>query len=251
MNRFETVEDPRRRRLVEALTVGAVLAGVSAKSGWAQGLFGSRKLSSQESIFRLTGSASVNGEVADTKTRIRPGDVIKTGTKSEIIFVVEGHAMILRSETHLVIEGEARPESENESKVKSAVISGLRLLTGKILSVSRDSSMRVDTAVASIGIRGTGWYAESEPDRTYFCTCYGATDISANHDPESKTTVVATHHDRPVYILGEAESGKAIRDAPFINHTDQELMLIESLVGRTPSFVFPKNDYEGQRRDYL
>ena len=44
--------------------------------------------------------------------------------------------------------------------------------------------------------------------------------------------------------------GKKIRNAPFINHTDQELMLIETLVGRTPPFVFPKSDYSGPRRNY-
>jgi len=57
-------------------------------------------------------------------------------------------------------------------------------------------------------------------------------------------------HDRPLYILGQGPAGRTIRDAPFINHTDQELMLIEALVGRTPPFVFPKDDYTGPRRDY-
>ena len=36
----------------------------------------------------------------------------------------------------------------------------------------------------------------------------------------------------------------------FINHTDQELMLIETLVGRTPPFVFPMDIYNAPRRDY-
>jgi hypothetical protein len=101
-----------------------------------------------------------------------------------------------------------------------------------------------------MGIRGTGWYAESDPDQTYFCTCYGTTDVSASNDPDSRETVVSRHHDKPLYILADAERGKSIRDAPFKNHTDQELMLIEALVGRTPPFTFPKDDYSGPRRDY-
>ena len=51
-------------------------------------------------------------------------------------------------------------------------------------------------------------------------------------------------------MLADQPSGRAIRPAPFINHTDQELMLIETLVGRTPPFVFPKSDYTGPRRNY-
>ena len=54
----------------------------------------------------------------------------------------------------------------------------------------------------------------------------------------------------PVYVLANAPAGKSIRPAPFINHTDQELMLVETLVGRTPPFVFPKDDYQGPRRNY-
>lgn len=153
--------------------------------------------------------------------------------------------MILRSDARLVIEG-AREKAQSASWL----ISGLRLLTGKLLAVSRKSTTRIVTATATIGIRGTGWYAESDPDRTYFCTCYGKTDVAAINDSESKETVTSKHHDRPLYILAKSASGKAIRPAPFINHTDQELALIEALVGRTPPFVFQNEDYGGPRRDY-
>jgi hypothetical protein len=62
--------------------------------------------------------------------------------------------------------------------------------------------------------------------------------------------VTSKHHDEPVYILAKPKDGKTIRKAPFINHTDQELMLIETLVGRSPPFVFPSEDYGGPRKDY-
>jgi hypothetical protein len=130
------------------------------------------------------------------------------------------------------------------------IIKGFRMLTGKLLSVSRNRSMQVTTATATIGIRGTGFYVEADPQQTYFCTCYGATDIAANDDKESRDTVVSKQHDKPLYILAGAKPGQSIRSAPFINHTDQELMLIESLVGRTPPFVFPRNSYNAPRRDY-
>jgi len=239
------VDDPRRRLLVEALAAGLFSAGLPMGIARAQGVFGSRpvKLPPGQSIFRISGDVSVNGVSANLQTPVKPGDTVETGKNSELVFVVGNHSMILRSETRLVIETAKKDAA-------SPLISGLRMLTGKILSVSRGTRMQVTTQTALIGIRGTGWYAESDPEQTYFCTCYGTTDVVASNDPASKETVVSRHHDRPLYILAKAASGQSIRYAPFINHTDQELMLIEALLGRSPPFVFPKDDYTGPRRDY-
>ena len=93
------------------------------------------------------GTASVNGEAASLQTRVRPGDTVETGAGSEIVFVVGGHSMLLRDNSRLVIE----------SGPAALVISGFRLLAGKLLQVSRGSQMRVTTLSASVGIRGTGW----------------------------------------------------------------------------------------------
>jgi hypothetical protein len=53
-----------------------------------------------------------------------------------------------------------------------------------------------------------------------------------------------------LYIVKDGGAGKNIRDAPFINHTDQELSLIETLVGRKTPFVFSGSTYTGPRRTY-
>lgn len=235
MKGMEGVEDPRRRLLVRALGLGLFSAGVRTKEAGAQVLgAGPAKLPAGQSVYRLTGSATVNGVPADMRTLIRPGDTVETGVRSEIIFVVGEHSMIMRAESRLQIEGDqARPDS--------MLINALRLLTGKLLSVSRKSSMTVTTATATIGIRGTGWYAEADPEQTYFCTCYGSVRISATQDPDSTQTVNSNHHDHPVYILANAPRGESIRSAPFINHTDQELQLIETLAGRTLPFSYPKS----------
>jgi hypothetical protein len=130
------------------------------------------------------------------------------------------------------------------------VIGALQLLTGKLLSVSRNSPMTVRTSTATVGIRGTGFYIESDSEQTYFCTCYGVTQVQATDDPESKETVAASHHDRPLYIVKDGGAGRNIRNAPFIDHTDQELALIEAIVGRTTPFVFGKDAYSGPRKTY-
>lgn len=239
------LDDPRRRLLIEALTLGLFSL---APTGSALGqVFGSRPspLPPGQSIYRLAGSVTVNGAPATLQTQVRPGDTVQTGPNSEIVFVIGGQSMLLRGQSRLVVVAPPRTDG-----AAALLISGLRLLTGALLSASRASPMRLDTANASIGIRGTGWYAEAQPDLTYFCTCYGTADIASRDDPSSRQTVQATHHDRPLYVASDGAAGQRVRNAPFVNHTDQELMLIETLVGRTPPFVFPKDQYKGPRPGY-
>jgi len=238
------VEDPRRRWLVQALGLG-VLAGALPESALGQSLFGSRpdRLANGRSIYRAVGDVTLNGKPADVTTQIKPGDTIRTGKGAELVFAVGAHAMIVREGSELSLDGII-------DAAKGPLLGALRLITGKLLSVSRNTRMSISTPTATIGIRGTGWYAEADPQRTYFCTCYGTSDVSAVEDPSSRETVESEHHDRPLYVLSKPSGGKSILPAPFINHTDQELMLIEALVGRTPPFVFPNDAYSGPRRGY-
>src|SRR5712692_2688387 len=237
---FGQLDDPRRRVLLQALAAGIFS---SAGSATAQ-LFGTapKKLPPGQSIYRVSGRAIVNSREATLQTPIKTGDTVETASNAELIFVVAEDAFILRGGSRVTIE-----TPPPNSVFKTA----MRLVTGKVLSVfGKGRPTRIVTATSTIGIRGTGVYTETDPEQTYFCTCYGVADISANNDPSSRETVSATHHDKPLYILAKGKTGGAIRRAPFINHTDQELALIESLVGRTPPFVFPMDIYNAPRRDY-
>ena len=245
MKRDNEIDDPRRQVLIRLL--GAGLLGLSAPAAQAItfGIFGSRprKLPEGQSIYGVSGQVTVNDREATLATQIKPGDTIQTAQNSEIVFVVNTHSMILRSDSKMVIE---RPSNAPES----LIIGGLRMLSGKLLSVSRNSPMQISTSTATIGIRGTGFYVEADPERTYFCTCYGATEVQATDDPSSRESIAATHHDRPVYVVKDGGAGNNIRNAGFINHTDQELALIETLVGRRTPFVFSNDVYTGPRRTY-
>ena len=242
MSREDRADDPRRRQLIQALSLGLFTAGLPWRAALAQ-VFGSTpsKLPPGQSIYRISGTALVNGTPATLKTPIGSNDTVETLKSSEIVFVVGENAMVLRGGSRI----ELRPDQN-----RSILLSGFRMLTGALLSVSRNRQMAFQTATATIGIRGTGFYLESDPQQTYFCTCYGASDIAANDDPTSKDSVVSAHHDKPLYILAKAQPGQSIRGAPFINHTDQELMLIETLAGRTPPWIFPGSSYNAPRRDY-
>lgn len=244
MTAFDEAEDPRRRLLIQALSLGLFSTALPGGQALAQSIFGNKpsKLPAGQSIYRISGQALVNDKDANLQTPIKPGDTIKTAKGSEIVFVVNSNAMIVRGGSTVIIEA--------EQSSGSLIVSGLRMLTGALLSVSRNTPMRVRSSNATVGIRGTGFYIEAEPERTYFCTCYGQTDVASTADPESRTSITATHHDRPIYIVNDGGRGKNIRNAPFIDHTDQELALIETLTGRTPPFIFSDDAYTSPRRTY-
>lgn len=241
MNWNKNIDDPRRRLLVKALAAGLFSTAIGSREVRAQVLGGRpAPLPQGRSIYRIQGQVLVDGQPATPDTQIAANSTIETGKDSEVIYAVGETAHLQRSESQVTLE---------TKQADSMVVSGLRVLTGKILSVFPSGKpVRMTTKNASIGIRGTGIYMESDPEQTYFCTCYGTADIASSSDPASRETVVSRHHDRPLYILTGEQPGQNIRLAPFINHTDQELMLIEALVGRTPPFVFPRDDYRQPRR---
>lgn len=234
MERNPRTVSPQRRRLLQGLMAGVFASLLPVMKAIAAAFSPPPRLPATQSVYRISGRAWVNGNRVDANTRIRPGDTVKTARASEIIFAVGDHAMLLRGSSHLVIE----PKEQNDAD--SLLIGGLRLLAGKLLSVSRNKGLRIETPSATIGIRGTGVYLEAGPERTYFCNCYGEVDVVANSDAASRETVVSRHHDKPLYIHGRGQPGQCIHNADRLarpNHTDEELMLAEALVGRTPPFV--------------
>jgi hypothetical protein len=76
---------------------------------------------------------------------------------------------------------------------------------------------------------------ESGADRTYVCTCYGEAELTPLADPGARETVRTRHHEQPRYILPKG-APQMMMQAPVINHTDAELAMIESLVGRSVPF---------------
>jgi hypothetical protein len=197
------------------------------------------ELPSGKSIFELKGKVLVNGQPADINTQISPNDVIETGPRSHIIFIFNKDAFILRDKSRL------RLESDGDG----VLIESLRLLTGKLLSVmaSRDRKrkLRFFSSTATIGIRGTGIYIESEDNRSYICTCYGEAQLTANADSAATEEITTEHHDAPRFIYSKGATENLITKAPVFNHTDAELQLIEALVGREVPFNPSDYSYDG------
>lgn len=234
-------DEARRRLLVAALRSGAFMLGgaLSAESAWAQ-IFGRvpKPLPPGQSVYEIEGEVLVNGKPASKDTVIGPNDAVKTGKRSRLTFVVGKDAFILRDNAEVGFLGD------------SALVRGFRLVTGGLLSVFGSAKHEIRTGIATIGIRGTGVYVEAEPDRTYLCTCYGISDLASIDDPASTETIQSSDHDRPRYIVADGSAGNRIRKAPFKNHTDMELRLIEALVGCTPPFEFTFDRYRSPRKHY-
>lgn len=177
-------------------------------------------------VNRVRGEATINGQPAKQGMAVRAGDSVTTGANAEIVFVVDRDAMMLRENSSL-----------------SLLKSGLRLVSGAVLSVFGPKKRReLRTSTVTIGIRGTAAYLEAEPQRTYVCTCYGEAVLEPLAEPGARETVRTTHHEQPRYIMGRG-APQMVTPAPMINHSDAELELLESLVGRQPPFIgkgFPR-----------
>jgi hypothetical protein len=174
----------------------------------------------EKGVYRLRGDVHVNGAAAQQGGELRPGDTVRTQPGAEIVFVAQRDAFIVRADSEV-----------------SLVANGLRVVTGAVLSVfapGRPKEIRTSTAV--IGIRGTAVYIEAEPSRTYACTCYGQAVLTPIAQPAASETVNTTHHEQPRYIMA-AGAPQMVMPAPVLNHTDTELILLESLVDRQPPFI--------------
>lgn len=180
----------------------------------------------KKGVARVRGDVSIGGRPATPGMEVRPGDAIVTGRRAELVFVVERDAFMVRANSRIDLSGQ----------LGQAAISGLRVLTGAILSVFEPrQGKRIQTATATIGIRGTGIYVEVESARTYACTCYGEAELVPVDEPKDAEVVRTQHHDQPRYIYPKGMP-RMIEQAPVINHTDAELILLESLVGRQVPF---------------
>lgn len=176
----------------------------------------------EQGVYRAHGDARVNDLPARRGMAVKPGDVVATGADGGIVFVVNRDAFLMRASSRLDVGG--------------AAATVFRIVTGALLSVYQPGVPKTLRAQnATIGIRGTGIYVESAPDKTYVCTCYGEAEIVPTDDPGLAETVRTRHHEQPRFVLPKG-APQMMMKAPVFNHSDAELELLESLVGRRPPF---------------
>ena len=213
--------NPARRKLLQQLLTGGAFCGVGLiREALAKG-----SLPLASGIHSLRGSVKINGKTAQPGDLVRRGDSITTGADGQVTLVIERDAFLLRENTQVTFGEEALKQA-------------FRLITGKILAVFAKGEHRILTPTASIGIRGTGGYLEAvEAERTYFCLCYGETEVET--DSGKHAVYHTSHHESPRYLYRDK-----LAVAPMLNHTDAELIMLEGLVGRYPPFYNNGNIYE-------
>jgi hypothetical protein len=179
-------------------------------------------------LHEIDGEVMVNGRLASRANEIRALDVIRTGTSGRLVMVMGKDALLIRANSEVEILGTP----------KALLLTGLRMLTGALLGAfGKGSTRQLLTATATAGIRGTGIYMEAAPERTYFCTCYGTVELEDQHRTDKR--LIASGYHTPNIVYAEMTEGKMMQKAEFINHTDEELVMLEKLVGRVPPFVKP------------
>lgn len=210
------------RRQWIAMSLGAALA---LRLGALREALAAGKL--EKGVYRVRGDARINDAPAREGMDVKAGDVITTGRDGELLFVIGKDAMLVRANARVEVSGRAG----------ALLADGLRIVTGAVLSVFSPGARRtIRVRTATIGVRGTAVYAEDMPDRAYVCTCYGEADIAAQDDATVRETVTTEYHDQPRYVYPAGAAQRIVR-APVINHSDAELILLESLVGREPPFL--------------
>ena len=206
----KSVACKKRRELLKLLSLGSLL--IFPISGQAR------------SIHLIKGDVRINSRAAAPTSLIKPGDNVETGPDSKVIFVVDKDAYYLRENSRLsIIE-------------KHSIVDTLRIFSGKLLAVFASGKKKIQSPVATMGIRGTGTYTSVSPGQTYFCTCYGEVDIAAWQNKTMAERVVGTHHAARMITTKDYDDWK-VEPAPFVDHTDEELIMLEALVGRKPEFI--------------
>jgi hypothetical protein len=184
-------------------------------------------------VYQARGDVRINGKPAQKGVELKPGDVVTTGRDAELVVVVGKDAFLMRANSRVEYAGDTA----------QLVVSGLRVVTGALLSVFEPGKPKtIRTATATIGIRGTAVYIEIEEKRTYVCTCYGVADLVPVDAPKEAETVRTKHHDEPRFIYSKGMP-RMLEKAPVFNHSDAELTMLESLVGRTTPFAFSYTNY--------
>jgi hypothetical protein len=183
-----------------------------------------KALAATSQIHEIEGDVFINQTKINSASIIRNGDEIVVSKNGKLVFSIGEDAFLVRGGSTLQVYSEEG----------SVVVSALRLVGGAMLGVfgKRKKTTRIFTATATIGIRGTAVYASEAPDKFYTCTCYGHTELIVGLEKED---VIATHHNAHV-VTTNSRGISQMKAFEVIDHNDDELRMLEALVGRKPLF---------------
>ena len=208
----------RRTLFKQWLAVG--VAHTCGALGVLQEALAANTLPIQQGILSTKGKVTIDGHPVRIGTVIRPGQTVRTGRGAEAIYVIDRNAFLQREASTVHFH---------------RFQAFMRVITGRILSVLDHGNKRIIVPDITLGIRGTAFHIAVETNRTYLCLCYG--DMAITLPPEQKALPLlhSSHHNHAMYLprRGHGE----VQPAQMWDHTDEELRLLEALVGRLPAFM--------------
>lgn len=210
-----------RRRLLKQLTALGLLSGMGIP-GLIRNALAAGNYPVVQGMHQIRGEVRINGKLARGGQPVLPGDKVTTGADSEAIYIIDGNAFLQRSNSAVQFGKDAAKEF-------------FRVVSGRILSVFERGEKRLVVPTAVIGIRGTACYIEAEPKKVYFCLCYGTAEVEPVAEPGRVERITTTHHDHPIYIHHD-QGMPTMVNAKVVNHTDDELIMLEWLNRRRPPF---------------
>ena len=201
----------------------ALLAGAAAMAAFGRLRPAQAMQSGSGTLQQGSSGVLINGKPASAGAAVASGDNVATGSDGQAIFTLGDDAFLLRSggEVSVTDGGNGRE---------------INLENGRVLSVFGPKRITLKTPHANVGIRGTAVYLESHPASTNVCVCYGRAVMIPTGDPAKAEEVETRHHDSPRQIF---PAGRLPVMEPYMvtNHTDEELVMLEALLGRVPPFV--------------
>ena len=201
-----------RREVMKAAAAWLVMGGVSAAIA-----------QQRSNVVQLTGDALLNGKRLIPNQTIQTGDQVQTGPGSNLIFVMGNASFLVRQNSLVTVE---RGATLNTASL-------LRIATGAVASVwSKGSSKGIITPTLTVGIRGTGVYAEVMPNqgnRTYFCNCYGTVELDAGG---SQKLSEAKYHQAFWADKEPNQNNTRLSPAGLFNHTDAEQEFLARLINQ-------------------
>lgn len=204
---------PNRRRLLTGMAALAAFGRMRPVSAMAPG---------GGTLRQSSGDVLINGKSAQAGSAVASGDTVATGPNGQAVFTLGDDAFLLRSDGAVTVaDGPAGRE--------------INLDSGRLLSVFGPKVITLKTPLASVGIRGTAVYLESHPAQTNICVCYGRAVMIPKGAPGKAEEVQTRHHDAPRRIHPPGRS-PIMEPHMVVDHTDEELVMLEALLGRVPPF---------------
>jgi len=180
-------------------------------------------------VHELSGEVRLNGFRMARNSAVFAGQTLETGPDGVVWLTLGGDAYFLRPGSTLrLVANEAR----------GTLVDVLRLVSGALGATFAPGRPRsVVARTATIGIRGTGVYVETSREETYACTCFGTTEKYSNASGTMMERLqVSTQNHLARRILADPQMGMRVLEAPFQNHTSEEIARLERLAGRPNPF---------------